>query len=84
MLEVTFGNLEASSRGSGDRGGTWLVLVCWQHHPFLSASPGGASLRPWTPLGPGKYREQMDHILCVSCLILKTCAPPPPRGGGDY
>lgn len=64
MLEVTFGNLEASSRGSGDRRGTWLVLACWQHHLFLPASPGGAFLRPLTPLEPWKYREQMEVIAC--------------------
>lgn len=44
MLEVTFGNLEASTRGRGDRR-TWLVLGCWQHHLFLTASPGGWPFR---------------------------------------
>lgn len=28
MLEVTFGNLETSSRGCGDRGGSRPVLGC--------------------------------------------------------
>lgn len=51
MLEVTFGNLETSSRGCGDRGGSRPVLGCWQHPLFLPASPGGPaaldSRGPW-------------------------------------